>query len=140
MHFGEDRSILPAALIKKFYEYRNSSDNILLWGDGSPVREYTSAKDLARAMIWCVRNQDRNTLLNIGNTARISVKDLANTIALKMGIELSRLRFEGNAGTGRQLQSTNNTRFVAMSNFTYESIESAIDSAIQYFESEVLAK
>jgi GDP-L-fucose synthase len=138
MHFGEDRSILPAALIKKFYLARANDSKIELWGDGTPIREYTSARDLARALIWCVSNQEKNTLLNIGNNQKTTVKELALLIARKMGIEENRISFEGGISAGRKIQSTDNTLFRKLSNFQYEDIDNAIESAINFFEAEAL--
>lgn len=140
MHFGDDRSILPAALIKKFHKEASHLNKISLWGDGSPIREYTFSSDLAQAMVWCVRNQAKDTILNIGNSEKISVRELAKLIGVKMGIDLSRLHFTGSSNSGRQMQSTNNTKFMSMSDFKYSPLEYAIDSAIRYYVSDVAEK
>lgn len=139
MHFGEDRSILPAALIRKFSMSREEGSQIILWGDGTPIREYTSARDLARALIWCVMNQESDSLLNIGNNQKTSVKELALLIAKKMGIEQNRVSFDGGVSKGRKMQSTDNTRFINLSNFQYESLDNAIEAAIKHFETGELA-
>jgi GDP-L-fucose synthase len=135
MHFEEDRSILPAALIKKFSTQGDTTQEIELWGDGTPVREYTSSTDLAKAIIWCVVNQEIDTLLNIGNTKRISVKELAYLVARRIGIDTQRIKFNGNLSHGKQVQSTNNQEFLKLSNFHYQDLELAIDAAINYFAS-----
>jgi GDP-L-fucose synthase len=43
----EDAPMVPS-LIRRFYKNRNNDSKIMIWGDGTPLREYTYSKDLAR--------------------------------------------------------------------------------------------
>jgi GDP-L-fucose synthase len=130
MKFDPSISILPAALIKKFIDNKSNDSIIELWGDGTPIREYTSSKDLASALDWCLRNQKPNTLLNIGNSNKISVKELSFLIADLIGIDKNRIKFNGSQTSGKSIQATNNCNFLEQSNFQYESIEIPIKDAI----------
>jgi GDP-L-fucose synthase len=130
MKFDPSISILPAALIKKFIDNKSNESIIELWGDGTPIREYTSSKDLASALDWCLRNQKPNTLLNIGNSNKISVKELSFLIADLIGIDKNRIKFNGSQTSGKSIQATNNCNFLEQSNFQYESIETPIKDAI----------
>lgn len=130
MKFDPSISILPAALIQKFIDNKSNESAIELWGDGKPIREYTSSKDLASALDWCLRNQEPSTLLNIGNTNKISVKELSFLIADLVGIDKNRIKFNGSQTSGKSIQATNNCNFVERSNFQYESIETPIKDAI----------
>jgi len=130
MNFDPSKSILPAALIKKFVDNKNNENEIELWGNGEPIREYSSSKDLALALDWCLSNQKPDTLLNIGNSSKISVIELAFLIAEIIGIDKNRIKFNGSKTTGKQIQSTNNGKFVGLSDFKYENIDSAIKEAI----------
>ena len=133
MKFDPSISILPAALIQKFIDNKSNESTIELWGDGKPIREYTSSKDLASALDWCLRNQEPNTLLNIGNTNKISVKELSFLIADLVGIDKNRIKFNGSQTSGKSIQATNNCNFVERSNFQYESIEISIKDAIRTY-------
>ena len=133
MKFDPSISILPAALIQKFIDNKSNESVIELWGDGKPIREYTSSKDLATALDWCLRNQEPNTLLNIGNTNKISVKELSFLIADLVGIDKNRIKFNGSQTSGKSIQATNNCNFVERSNFQYESIEISIKDAIRTY-------
>jgi GDP-L-fucose synthase len=130
MNFDPSKSILPAALIKKFVDNKNNENEIELWGNGEPIREYSSSKDLALALDWCLSNQKPDTLLNIGNSSKISVIELAFLIAEIIGIDKNRIKFNGSKTSGKQIQSTNNGKFVGLSDFKYENIDSAIKEAI----------
>jgi len=133
MCFDDTRSLLPAALIKKFVDQKDNGLSIELWGDGTPVREYTSAKDLAKIILWCASNQEVNTLLNIGSPQSLSVADLAVKIADIVGIEKSRFYFNGNVANRKKNQTTNNLNFLKQNSFKYENIEIAIEEAVQFY-------
>lgn len=133
MNFDENVSLLTPSLIKRFYEQRLDSAPIEIWGDGTPMREFTSARDLATALLWCVRNQEVNTLLNIGNTEKVSVKELAVKIANKMNIDVERLYFDGRKNTGKFEQTTNNKEFIRLSGFKYSNLDLALDEAINFY-------
>jgi len=133
MKFSDEHSILPAALIKKFVTNKSNLNTVELWGDGTPLREYTYSMDLAKAILWCLKNQEKNTLLNIGNNQKISVKELSMIIADKIGINKERIGFNGQTSFGKQIQSTDNSLFVNLSGFTYSNIHLAIDEAINDF-------
>jgi GDP-L-fucose synthase len=130
MNFDPEKSILPAALIKKFVDNIDTDSEIELWGDGMPIREYTSSQDLARALAWCLKHQEINTLLNIGNTQKVSVKELAFLIADQIGINHDRIKFNGVKSAGKKIQATDNTNFVKASHFKYENILTAVNDAI----------
>ena len=130
MNFRDGESILPAALIKRFYSHKDSNDRLEVWGDGSPIREYSFSTDLAKAMLWCFDNQSTNTLLNIGSSEKITVKQCAIEICLAFGISVERLYFNNSKPNGRLIQSTNNNMFVSLSSFNYMKFPIGIKLAI----------
>jgi len=138
MNFRDGEMILPAALIKRFYgELQNNSQNFSILTDGSEIREYTLSADLARAVIWCYNNQDPNTLLNIGSTEQVTVKSAAFAIAKALGIPEMKLEFGGKELISRPIQSTNNSRFRALSNFKYTSFAESIVKTTSWYVSNV---
>lgn len=134
MNFRDGESILPAALIKRFYGLKNSSGKLEVWGDGSPIREYTFSTDLAEATFWCFNNQEVNTLLNIGSTEKITVKQCAAEICLALDIETDRLYFNSTKPNGRLIQNTNNTEFISKSNFVYVKFSEMIFKTVKWYE------
>jgi GDP-L-fucose synthase len=83
----EDSHLIPA-IIRKVYEAKQSGTNVTLWGDGSPLREFTYSEDLAKIIVLLLETYDDRRPINVGNTAEYSVKEVALTIA---GI----LKYEG---------------------------------------------
>jgi len=77
----ENSHVLPA-LIRKFVEARrNNSPEVVLWGSGTPLREFLHVDDLAKAILICVEKYDDSQQINIGSGDEISIKDLGQKIA-----------------------------------------------------------
>ena len=72
----ENSHVLPA-MIRKFHE----GGNVVLWGDGSPKREFLHADDLAEACYVCMEKYSDAEHINVGVGADISLKELADMIA-----------------------------------------------------------
>lgn len=75
--------VLPA-MIRKFHEAKLNNSNVQLWGDGSPLREFLYADDLADAVVFLMENKDANEVgefVNIGTGKDCSIKELSNIIA-----------------------------------------------------------
>jgi len=77
----ENSHVLPA-LIRKFVEAkRNYSPEVVLWGSGTPLREFLHVDDLAKAILICLEKYDDSQQINIGSGDEISIKDLGQKIA-----------------------------------------------------------
>ena len=76
----ENSHVLPA-LIRKFHEAKvNSSQKVVLWGTGTPKREFLHVNDLAEACYFLMLNYNDESFINVGTGEDISIKDLANLI------------------------------------------------------------
>jgi len=85
-NFDLETSHVFPALIRKFIDAKNyNSESILLWGTGNPRREFLHADDLARAIIKCLDDYDSDEQINIGTGSDVSIKNLAEKIALAVG-------------------------------------------------------
>ncbi|OHD27564.1 MAG: GDP-fucose synthetase, partial [Spirochaetes bacterium GWC1_27_15] len=68
--------VLPA-LIRKFHDAKiNKLDKVLVWGTGSPLREFLFVEDLADALIFLINNYNEDTHINVGTGEDVSIKDL----------------------------------------------------------------
>lgn len=141
MNFRNNESILPAALIRRFYEEKiNGGENFTVWGDGTPIREYSYSEDLAKATLWCFENQPINSLLNIGSTEKISVKKCALAIAKSLDIPIDKLYFDVSKIGGRQIQVTDNSQFITLSNFKYSTFDNSISKTVRWFTDQMNSK
>lgn len=73
----EKSHVLPA-LIRKFHEAkRQQLPEVVLWGSGTPLREFLHVDDLADACHYLMQNYNEAGLVNIGVGHDLSIKDLA---------------------------------------------------------------
>jgi len=83
----EKSHVLPA-LIRKFHEAKkNKEPHVMMWGTGTPKREFLHVDDLAAACFYLMQTYNESGLVNIGTGEDIAIKDLALTIKNIVGYE-----------------------------------------------------
>lgn len=132
-NFNENDAPMVPTLIRRFYENRNTDNPIELWGDGSPLREYTYAKDVARAFVWCLDNYDDAQLLHTGTTEELTVKDMALLIAEFTGVDSNRIVFDTSKPNGIYRKNSDNSRFVGLSHFRYTPFREGLQNTVRWF-------
>jgi GDP-L-fucose synthase len=76
-NFDLDSSHVIPALVRKMVDGR---DEVVLWGDGSPTREFLYVDDAAEAFVLAAERYDGPEPVNVGTGAEISIRELAETI------------------------------------------------------------
>jgi GDP-L-fucose synthase len=84
-NFDLQTSHVIPAMIRKFLEARSNSGSVVLWGDGSPTREFLYVEDCANALVLAGELYDGPDPVNLGAGFEISMRDLANKIAALTG-------------------------------------------------------
>ena len=85
-NFDLETSHVIPALIRKFYEAdREGVDRVVLWGDGSPTREFLYVADAAEGILLATERFDGNDPVNLGSGREIRIADLATSIAGMIG-------------------------------------------------------
>jgi GDP-L-fucose synthase len=100
----QNSHVLPA-LIRKFHEAKvNGTPEVVIWGSGSPMREFLFADDLANACYFLMQNYNEPHLINIGTGEDLTIKDLALLVKKVTGFE-GELTFDSTKpdGTPRKL-------------------------------------
>ncbi len=83
----ESSHVLPA-LIRKFHEAKLAgAPHVVLWGTGTPRREFLHVDDLADACVHLVDRYDEAEIVNIGVGEDISIRELAETVRDVVGFE-----------------------------------------------------
>ena len=77
--------VIPAIIRKCVAARRQGDAEVVLWGDGSPTREFIYAEDAARAMVLGAERYDSSEPVNVGSGDEISIRDLAALIAEASG-------------------------------------------------------
>jgi GDP-L-fucose synthase len=87
-NFDLETSHVIPALVRKCIESQERGDNeVVLWGDGSPTREFLYAGDAADGILTATEFYNTSEPVNIGSGQEISIKDLAELIAHLTGFE-----------------------------------------------------
>lgn len=85
-NFNPQSSHVIPALIKKCVEAKKAGlDHIVVWGDGTPTREFIYVADAAEGIILATEKYDKSQPVNLGSSWEISIKDLVETIARLTG-------------------------------------------------------
>lgn len=80
-HYDILNAQVVPSLIKKFYDAKiSNSEEVVIWGTGSPVRDFLFVDDLSDACIFLMQNYSGTDFLNIGTGKEYSIFELVETI------------------------------------------------------------
>lgn len=83
----ENSHVLPA-MIRRFHEAKsNNLDTVVIWGTGTPKREFLFADDLAEACYYLITNYNEPAPINAGTGTDISIAELAELVKKTIGFE-----------------------------------------------------
>ena len=103
----ENSHVLPALIRRIILAKKNNEPVVTIWGTGRPRREFMHVDDLANACYFLIQNYNETGLVNIGWGEDVSIKELAEIIAVEVGYTGG---FEFDAtkpdGTPRKLMDT----------------------------------
>lgn len=96
--------VLPA-LIRRFHEAKEAgADNVVVWGSGTPRREFLHVDDLADALVFLMRHYDDDGFVNVGVGEDVSIRELAEMVRRIVGYD-GEIAFDASKpdGTPRKL-------------------------------------
>src|SRR5450830_270577 len=83
----ESSHVIPAQIRKMVEAIERGEREVVLWGDGSPTREFLYVDDCAEAILLAAERYDGPDPVNLGTGSEISIRELAETIAELTGYE-----------------------------------------------------
>jgi GDP-L-fucose synthase len=103
----ENSHVLPALIRRIILAKKNNDPSVVIWGTGTPRREFMHVDDLADACFFLLQNYDEPGHVNIGWGSDVSIKELAYIIASEVGYT-GALEFDTTKpdGTPRKLLDT----------------------------------
>ena len=81
----ENSHVLPALIRRIIIAKKNNDPSVVIWGTGTPRREFMHVDDLADACYFLLQNYNEAGLVNIGWGEDVSIKEVAELIALEVG-------------------------------------------------------
>lgn len=83
----EHSHVLPA-LIRRFHEAKEAgAAEVVIWGTGTPLREFLYVDDLAEACVYLMNNYSGNETVNLGTGKEVTIRELAETVKEVVGYE-----------------------------------------------------
>lgn len=83
----EHSHVLPA-LIRRFHEAKeNNLSEVVIWGTGTPLREFLYVDDLADACVYLMNTYSGNETVNLGTGKELSIKELAELVKKVVGFK-----------------------------------------------------
>uniref|UniRef100_A0A2C9K128 NAD-dependent epimerase/dehydratase domain-containing protein n=1 Tax=Biomphalaria glabrata TaxID=6526 RepID=A0A2C9K128_BIOGL len=81
----EDGHVLPG-LIRKVYEAKENNTPFVIWGTGSPRRQFIYSLDLGRLFLWVLREYEEVSpiILSVGEEDEVSIKEAADLVVEAM--------------------------------------------------------
>jgi GDP-L-fucose synthase len=77
--------VIPAMIRKIEDAIAGNKDEVVLWGDGSPTREFLYVEDAAEGLLAAAERYNESEPVNLGSGLELSIKDLSSLIAKLMG-------------------------------------------------------
>ncbi|MCD6576485.1 MAG: GDP-L-fucose synthase [Anaerolineaceae bacterium] len=133
-NFNPKSSHVIPALIRKCIEAQEAGDKeIIVWGDGSPTREFLYVEDAAEGILLAAEKYNDSEPVNLGAGSEISIKDLIEMIAKKTGFT-GKLVWDTSKPNGQPRRKLDTTR--AFERFGFKAqmpFDEGMDRMIQWF-------
>ena len=85
--------VLPA-LIRKFHEAKQEKHSeVIVWGTGTPRREFLHVDDLAAACVFLMEHYNQGEIVNVGTGEDVTIAELADSVARTVGFD-GRITFD----------------------------------------------
>ena len=124
-----------ASMVRKFVDARNlGHDHVILWGDGSPTREFLYVEDAAEGILLASELYDLSEPINLGSGEEISIRDLAGKIRDLAGF-VGQVRWDPNKPNGQPRRCVDVTR--AKRHFGFEAttpLDEGLRRMISWYE------
>ena len=129
----EDSHVIPA-IIRKIYEAKKNNTSAVFWGDGSPLREFTYSKDVAKVLLFLLENYDEEHPINIGNTLEYSILDVVNYVSDIFNFS-GKIIWDDTKLKGQFRKPSSNEKLVnlGLSNKDYTDFEIALKNTCDWF-------
>jgi GDP-L-fucose synthase len=117
-NFNPSSSHVIPALIRKCIEAQDAGvDQLVVWGDGSPTREFLFVEDAAEGILMASELYNGDEPVNLGSGQEISIKDLALLIAEETGYQ-GELVWDASKPNGQPRRALDTSRATDYFNFT----------------------
>ena len=134
----ETSHVIPALIRKCLEAKQRGDDHVVVWGDGSPTREFLYAEDAAEGILLATERYSDSAPVNIGSSFEISIRELVETIARLTGFE-GRIEWDTSKPNGQPRRKLDVSRAKACFGFESQaSFEEGLRETIAWYRGEVM--
>jgi GDP-L-fucose synthase len=132
-NFDPSASHVLPALIRKFHAAKAAGEpEVIVWGTGTPLREFLHADDLADAVVFLMDRYDMSEPINCGTGFDVSIRQLAEIVGRAAGFE-GKLIFDPSKPDGTPKKLLDSSRLAALGWRPKTSLEGGIREVYQWF-------
>ena len=128
-YFNLDKGHLIPSLIRKAYEASVSGDDFLVWGDGSPLRQFVYSDDAAELILWAIENWKQTNPFMLVSDQEFSIGSVANMIAVRLGIPENKIKYDISKPKGQFRKKAHSD----CPDYNFTSLEKGISKTIDWF-------
>lgn len=129
-NFHPDHSHMIPGIIHRAYNCKQNNEDFVIWGDGSPLRQFIHSKDLAKVILWAIDNWNSDVPFMAVNDNEHSVMDIVKIVAKKFGIQDDNLIFDETKPKG---QFRKPAKSDIPKDYQYINLEEGITETIEWF-------
>lgn len=116
-NYHKERAHVLPMLLRRFHESKiNGDKEVLVWGTGTPMREFLYSEDMAEACLFLMEKHsanDFNGFINIGGGFEVSIKELAMTLKEVVGLD-AEIKFDTTKPDGAPRKSIDGSKLAKM--------------------------
>jgi GDP-L-fucose synthase len=130
----ENSHVLPA-LIRKIWEAKiNNQHSVEVWGDGSPLREFTYSEDIVKILIFLLENYNESEPINIGNTEEYSIKEVVQLLCELLNYD-GKINWNINKPNGQYRKPSSNKKLLDLGweKENYTSLKQGLKKTCDWF-------
>ena len=130
----EDSHVIPG-LIHKFYNAKKNGTSMTVMGTGSPLRQFVYSEDLAKLMVWVLREYTESApiILSVSEAEEVSIADVARMIAEAIEFK-GDLVFDTTKADGQFKKTANNAKLMTyLPDFKFTDMKEGIKRSVEWF-------
>lgn len=124
--------VIPS-LIHKCYLAKKNNTDLEVWGSGKPLREFVYSKDVAKLILWAMKNYNEDTPIIFSNGEERSIKELLEIIVREMNFK-GKVIFDKTKPDGQFRKPSNISRLKRyLPDFKFTPLEQGIRNSVKWF-------
>jgi GDP-L-fucose synthase len=131
----QEGHVIPGLMHKCMLAKKNGTD-FVVWGSGTPLRQFIYSEDLAELIVWVMRSYDScdPIILSVGEEEECSIADVARNIAKAFDFK-GNLVFDTDKADGQFKKTASNAKLKKLNpSYKFTTIEEGLSKTVKWFE------